>query len=110
LKKQARNLPIRSEAATMSAGWNKADGSLSPFLATATSGWPVCDIVPIAMSTKELVAELAKLDQAGLAQFISELERNSDLAEDIYDLLAFKMRAAEPSRPFEEFVRDLDPP
>jgi hypothetical protein len=60
------------------------------------------------MSSKELVAELAKLDEAGLAQFVAELEQNSKLAEDIFDLLAFRMRAAEPSRPFEEFVRELE--
>ena len=59
------------------------------------------------MSTKDLIAELAKLDQAGLAEFVAELQQHSELAKDIYDLLAFRMRADEPSRPFEDFVRDL---
>jgi hypothetical protein len=60
------------------------------------------------MSTKELVAELAKLDEAGLAEFVAELQQHSELAEDIYDLLVFRMRADEPSRPFEDFIRDLE--
>jgi hypothetical protein len=60
------------------------------------------------MSSKELVAEIAKLDETELARFVAELEQHSELAEDIFDLLAFRMRAAEPSRPFEQFVRELE--
>jgi hypothetical protein len=60
------------------------------------------------MSTRELVAELKRLDPDGLAKFVDELQRHDALAEDLYDLLAFRMRANEPVRPFEEFVRDLD--
>ncbi|MGD0651513.1 MAG: hypothetical protein ABSA97_10305 [Verrucomicrobiia bacterium] len=59
------------------------------------------------MSAKELVAELEKLDESALAKFVEELQKHHDLAEDVYDLLAFRMRADEPSRPFEEFMREL---
>ena len=59
------------------------------------------------MSAKELVAELEKLDESALAKFVEELQKHHDLAEDLYDLLAFRMRADEPSRPFEEFIRGL---
>jgi len=44
------------------------------------------------MSVGQIVAALEQMDQ-------------EDLAEDLYDLLAFQMRATEPVRPFEEFAR-----
>lgn len=59
------------------------------------------------MSAKELVTELQKLDEFALAKFVDELQKHHELAEDLYDLLTFRMRASEPSRPFEEFMRDL---
>jgi hypothetical protein len=60
------------------------------------------------MSAKEMVAELEGLDEAKLAEFVHELEKHGELAEDVYDLLAFRMRAAEPVRPFEDFVREVN--
>jgi|GEM_PF-1734467 hypothetical protein len=59
------------------------------------------------MSAQELVAELEKLDESALAKFVEELQKHHDLAEDLYNLLAFRMRADEPSRPFGEFMRAL---
>jgi hypothetical protein len=59
------------------------------------------------MSTKEMVAELERCDEAGLAKFVDELEKHGELAEDLYDLLAFRMRSQEPVRPFEEFAQEL---
>lgn len=55
-----------------------------------------------------MIAELERFDEAGLARFVDELEKHGELAEDLYDLLAFRMRAHEPSRPFDEFVEELD--
>lgn len=60
------------------------------------------------MSTQELVAELKRFDEAALVKFVDELEKHHELAEDLYDLLAFRMRASEPVRPFEDFVRELE--
>ena len=59
------------------------------------------------MSTGQLVAELEKLDQDALARFVDELQQHGELAEDLYDLLTFRLRADEPSRPFEDFVQEL---
>jgi len=64
----------------------------------------------LGVSTKELVAELGKLDEQGLAKFVDELQKHEELAEDVYDLLAFRMRATEPARPFEEFMQELEHP
>lgn len=60
------------------------------------------------MSAKELVLELKRLDEDGLARFVDELQKHRELAEDLYDLLAFRMRAEEPSRPFERFMSELE--
>jgi len=51
--------------------------------------------------------ELEKVDKSALAKFVDELQKHHELAEDVYDLLAFRIRADEPSGPFEEFVREL---
>lgn len=59
------------------------------------------------MSTKDMVAALERFDEVELARFVDELEKHDKLAENLYDLLAFRMRAQEPMRPFEEFVQDL---
>ena len=59
------------------------------------------------MSTKDMVAALERFDEVELAKFVDELEKHDKLAENLYDLLAFRMRAQEPMRPFEEFVQDL---
>jgi len=55
-----------------------------------------------------MVAELERFDETGLAKFVDELEKHGELAEDLYDLLAFRMRRQEPVRPFEEFVQELE--
>jgi len=55
-----------------------------------------------------MVAELERFDEAGLAKLVDELEKHGELAQDLYDLLAFRMRASELVRPFEEFVEELD--
>jgi hypothetical protein len=60
------------------------------------------------VSTKQLVAAIGKLDEQGLAKFVDELQKHGELAEDLYDLLAFRMRATEPSRPFQEFMQELE--
>jgi hypothetical protein len=50
------------------------------------------------MSARELVAELEKLDESALPKFVGEFQKHHDLAEYLYDLLVFRMRAGEPSR------------
>ena len=60
------------------------------------------------MSAKELVLELKRLDEDGLARFVDELQKHQELAEDLYDLLSFRIRAEEPSRPFERFMSELE--
>jgi hypothetical protein len=59
------------------------------------------------MSAEEMVAELERADATGLARFVDELQKHGELAEDLYDLLAFRLRAQEPARSFEEFVAEL---
>jgi hypothetical protein len=62
------------------------------------------------MSTAQIVAALEKMEHEELSQFVDELQRHQELAEDLYDLLAFQLRGQEPVRPFEDFLRDLKRP
>jgi hypothetical protein len=62
------------------------------------------------MSTEQIVAALEKMGHDELSQFVDELQRHHELAEDLHDLLAFQLRGDEPVRPFEDFLRDLKRP
>jgi hypothetical protein len=57
------------------------------------------------MSAGQIVTALEQMHQEDLVGFVDELQKHRNLAEDLYDLLAFQMRAAEPVHPFEEVAR-----